>query len=119
MKIRELLEAWQDKASDPLTAEQYCAHLPVYDAARLEALAELFPGRNSEQLLGELLTAALDELEGGLPYRRGDRVVEHDELGDPIFEDAGIGPHFHRLTREHATRLKAQLQERSADRPAG
>lgn len=107
MKIRELLEAWQDDASDPLTVEQYCARLPIYDAARLEALAEMFPGRSSEQLMGDLLAAALDELEGGFPYRRGDRVVEHDELGDPIYEDIGLGPRFHKLTREHAVRLKS------------
>lgn len=112
MKIRELLEAWQDEASDPLTAEKYCARLPIYDAARLEALAEMFPGRSTEQLLSELLTAALDELESGFPYRRGDRVVERDELGDPIFEDVGLGPRFHDLTRKHAARLKAGLGDK-------
>ena len=111
MKIRELLEAWQDEASDPLSAEKYCARLPIYDAARLEALAEMFPGRTTEQLLGDLLSAALDELEGGFPYRRGDRVVEHDEQGDPIFEDIGLGPRFHELTREHAARLKERRRE--------
>lgn len=112
MKIRELLEAWQAEASDPLTAEKYCARLPIYDAARLEALAEMFPGRTTGQLLTDLLTAALDELEGGFPYRRGDRVVERDEQGDPIFEDIGLGPRFHELTRNHAARLKAGLREK-------
>lgn len=114
MKIRELLEAWQNEASDPLTAEKYCARLPIYDAARLEALSEMFPGRTTEQLLNDLLTAALDELEGGFPYRRGDRVVERDEQGDPIFEDIGLGPRFHDLTRHHAARLKAGLREKDS-----
>lgn len=114
MKIRELLEAWQDEASDPLTAEKYCARLPIYDAARLEALAEMFPGRTTEQLLSDLLTAALDELESGFPYRRGDRVVERDEQGDPIFEDIGLGPRFHDLTRHHAAQLKAGLRDKDS-----
>lgn len=112
MKIRELLEAWQDEASDPLTAEKYSARLPIYDAARLEALAELFPGRNTEQLLADLLSAALDEIEASFPYRRGERVVERDDQGDPIFEDIGLGPRFHDLTRSHAQRLKSALQGR-------
>lgn len=115
MKIRELLDAWRDDASDPLTEEQFCVRLPVYDAARLAALSEIFPGRSVEQLLTDLLSASLDELEGNFPYRRGDRVVEHDELGDPIYEDVGLGPRFHELTRKHAARLKASAREDGSD----
>jgi len=107
VKIQRLLSTWQESASDPRTAESYRVRLPVYDAARLAALAELFPGRDAEQLLVELLSAALDELEEAFPYERGERVVAHDEQGDPIFEDAGLGPRFHTLTRRHADRLKA------------
>ena len=113
MKIKELLEIWHDGASDPFTAESYCVRLPVYDAARLAALSELFPGRSAEALLTDLLTASLDELESNFPYQRGDRVVEHDEMGDPIYEEVGLGPRFHDLTRKHAARLKAEAQKKA------
>lgn len=112
MKIKQLIEAWRQKASNPLTAESYVLKLPLYDAARLAALAELFPGRSPEQLIVELLSAGLDELEENFPYQRGERVVAHDEEGDPIYEDAGLGPRFHRLTREHAERLRAAASEK-------
>lgn len=113
MKIKELLDIWHHGASDPFTAETYALRLRVYDAARLSALSELFPGRSPEALLTDLLNAALDELEGNFPYKRGDRIVEHDEMGDPIYEDVGLGPKFHELTRKHAARLKAEAQKSS------
>lgn len=113
MKIKELLDIWHAGASDPLTAESYCVRLPVYDAARLAALSELFPGRSDQALLTDLLTAALDELEANFPYKRGERVVEHDEMGDPIYEDVGLGPKFHELSRKHAARLKSEAQQGS------
>lgn len=114
MKIKQLLASWHKKASNPLTADRYEVRLPLYDAARLSALSELFPGRNPEQLMVELLSCALDEVEESFPYQRGERVVAHDEQGDPMFEDIGLGPRFHRLAREHAERLRAKA-ERAAD----
>ncbi|MHA7833245.1 MAG: type 1 pili tip component [Algiphilus sp.] len=118
MKIKELLDVWHAGASDPFTAESYCVRLPVYDAARLAALSELFPGRSADALLTDLLTASLDELESNFPYQRGDRVVEHDEMGDPIYEDIGLGPRFHELTRKHAARLKAAAQKAASSQDA-
>lgn len=111
MKISELLTSWQEHASDPLTAECYRVQLPVFDAARLAALADLFPGRTPEQIITDLLSCGLDEIEASFPYRRGDRIVEHDEQGDPIYEDSGLGPRFHALARAHAQRMKAAAEE--------
>jgi hypothetical protein len=62
MKIRELAEQWEQNAKGRLTETAYAIHLDVEAAARLAAIAEMYPKRTPEELLGELIGAALEEL---------------------------------------------------------
>lgn len=101
MKVKELLTLWEATASDSLTKEYHKVRLPVKDAARLQALAELYPRRTMEELITDLLGAALDELEGGMPYISGNKVVATDELGDPLYEDIGPTPRYLSLTEKY------------------
>jgi hypothetical protein len=66
----------------------------------------MFPRRTREQLMTDLLSAALDDLVTSLPYIQGDKIIAWDEEGDPIFEDAGQTPLYLRLTRKHLSRLE-------------
>lgn len=113
MRIRDLLKEWEDTAASPRTAHEYKLRLPIYEAAKVAALAEMYPGRTEEQIITDLLTAALNELQASFPYIKGDDVVAWDEEGDPIYEDAGVTPRFHRKTEENLQRLKQALQEAS------
>jgi hypothetical protein len=114
VSFKELLDSWRESAAAPRTAQAYAVRLPVDDAARLAALAQMFPGRAPEQLITELLGAALKELAAAMPYVAGKRVISTDEHGDPVYEDAGPTPRFMELTRVHRRRLEA----RRAPRPA-
>jgi hypothetical protein len=105
MDIKELLEEWNKSGVVKLTVREHRVRLSVHDAARIAALAEMYPRKTEEQLITELLSAALDTLEAALPYQQGDRVITEDELGDPIYEDVGPTPRFLALTRQHAARL--------------
>jgi hypothetical protein len=105
VKIRELLTLWEGTRKPQLTAETYAIHLPVDEAARLHALAEMYPGVAEEDILRDLLSAALAELEAAMPYRAGQRVASEDDFGDPVYEDAGPTPRFLELTRKHKERL--------------
>ena len=87
MSFKELLESWRETAAAPRTASTFAVHLPLDEAAQLAALAEMFPGRVPEQLITELLGAALKELAAAMPYVAGKRVISTDEQGDPIYED--------------------------------
>lgn len=109
MKIKDLLKEWENSASAPRTAEEYCLRLPIYDAAKIAALAELYPGRTEEQILTDLLSSALDELQASFTYVKGNRIAAYDEEGDPIYEDAGLTPRFHAATERHVKRLKSKL----------
>lgn len=109
MKIRELVRHWENFATGRLTRSPYQIHLDIEAAARLAALAEMYPKRQPEELLGELIGAALEELEAGLPYVKGTQVVATDEQGDPLYEDIGPTPRFLALSKKHLQHLSEQL----------
>ncbi|MDO9320130.1 MAG: pilin assembly protein [Pseudomonas sp.] len=108
MKIRELVRHWEENAKGRLTRNRYQIQLDLEAAARLAALAEMYPKRQPEDMLGELIGAALEELEAGLPYVKGSQVVATDEQGDPLYEDIGPTPRFLALSRKHLQDLLAQ-----------
>jgi len=111
VSFKELLDSWRDTAAEPRTATQYAVRLPLDDAARLQALAEMFPGRTPEQIITELLGAALQELGTAMPYVPGKKVISTDEQGDPVYEDSGPTPRFMELTRKNRKKLEAQLEK--------
>jgi len=105
MKIRELAQHWEENAKGRLTDTGYAVHLDVEAAARLAAISEMYPKRSPEELLGELIGAALEELEASFPYVQGQQVVATDEEGDPLYEDVGATPRFLTLSRRHLHNL--------------
>ncbi|WP_296257613.1 MULTISPECIES: pilin assembly protein [unclassified Pseudomonas] len=108
MKIRELATHWEDSAKGRLTKTGYAVHLDVEAAARLAAVAEMYPKRSAEELLGELIGAALEELEASFPYIQGQHVVATDEEGNPLYEDVGPTPRFLALSRRYLQDLAEQ-----------
>jgi len=106
MKIKALAECWEQQAKATFTSDEYSLRLPVEDAAKITALAEMYPKRTKSEIIGELLSAALDELETGFPYIEGKKVITKDEMGDPIFEDIGPMPKFLDLSKKHASVMK-------------
>ena len=117
MSFKELLDSWRETAAAPRTASKFAVHLPLEEAAQLAALAEMFPGRAPEQLITELLGAALREVAAAMPYVAGKRVISTDDHGDPIYEDVGPTPRFMALTRTHRQRL-APKAAKTAKQPA-
>jgi hypothetical protein len=111
VKFKELLDTWRQNDADVRTATEYAVRLPIDDAARIHALADLFPGRTREQIITDLLAAALQEVEAAMPYVPGKKVISTDEQGDPVYEDAGPTPRFTELTRKHRKALEAQLKK--------
>lgn len=107
MKIPELVKHWETHESEPRTEASYEVKLSVFDAAKIKALTDMFPGRTEEQIITDLLSSALDELHERLPYRPGKNVIAEDEMGDPIYEDAGLSRKLHDLAEKHVRHLKA------------
>ncbi|MEX0731552.1 MAG: hypothetical protein WED00_19545 [Aquisalimonadaceae bacterium] len=116
MRVRDLVESWNSAADKGRTAEEFRVRLHLGDAARLAALRDMFPSRTEEELITDLLAAALQELEESLPYIPGQRITAEDEHGDPIHEDVGPTPRFQELTRKHLQRLQRQQTRQAARR---
>ncbi|MDQ2077168.1 hypothetical protein [Marinimicrobium sp. ABcell2] len=108
MKVSNLIQHWEQHAGGGLTEASYSVRLPLEDAAKLAALHEMFPKKRTEELITDLLHAALNELEGGLPYVPGSRIISEDEQGDPLYEDEGQTPRLLALSQKHLRRLKAE-----------
>jgi hypothetical protein len=108
VKIKELIRSWESSATTPLAVQEYTVQLPIKYAARVEALVEMYPQRSRTQIVTDLLCSALDELESGLPYVRGDRVIAEDDHGDPVYEDVGPTPRFLELAQKYARELEPQ-----------
>lgn len=105
MRVRELASEWEENARGALCRSTHRVHLDLEAEARLAALCEMYPRRHPEDLLGELVSAALHDLEESFPYVKGHRVVTTDEMGDPVYEDEGPTPRFLKLARKHRERL--------------
>ncbi|MCQ4263492.1 pilin assembly protein [Stutzerimonas stutzeri] len=105
MKISELVSHWERDAKGRMSQTSYNIALDIESAARLAALAEMYPKRSTEALLGELVGAALEAVETSLPYVRGTQVIATDEQGDPVYEDIGPTPRFLELSRRHLQQM--------------
>jgi hypothetical protein len=115
VKFKPLLDRWKKDAAPVRTAREYAIRLGLDDAARLHALAELFPGQPIEAIITDLLHAAIDEIAAAMPYERGPKVISRDDQGDPVYEDIGLTPRFVELTRK----IKKKLEASEGMRPPG
>lgn len=100
MSFKNLLEQWQATPEVRKSPSRYQIRLEQDDAARVEALAELFPGIDAETVISDLLAVALREIEAAMPYEAGTAIIQRDEFGDPIYEDIGLTPRYAALLRQ-------------------
>lgn len=62
MKITDLPKHWEQQKQSVERTHDYNLRLPLEDAARVAALAELYPGRSESDILNDVIGAALDDL---------------------------------------------------------
>lgn len=101
MKIRQLVNHWQSTGDNTSPKARLHIDISTQDAARLAALADLFPALKAQEIIAELLHTALNEVEEAFPYIKGTKQVGEDEQGNPIYEDNGYTPRFLALVRHH------------------
>lgn len=111
MKMRKLLERWRSLSRSPEPRVSVTLALRQHDAARVYALAEMYPGLNVDEILGDVIHTALDELQEAFPYVNGSTQVAEDEQGNPIYEDVGPTPTFLNLTQKHLNAIESSKTE--------
>lgn len=107
-RSRMLLDQWQKTAVKEYSVREFTLPLPLSDAARIEALAEMYPGRTTEQIIAELLSVALKDLEEAMPYVQGESIITKDEFGDPVYADVGLTPKFEAATRKYLKQYRSE-----------
>jgi hypothetical protein len=108
MEAKHLASLWSAPDNTRLTAKQSSFRLPVHVAAKLAALAELYPNKTKTQLVGDLLAAALVEMEKALPGYPG-RYFGDDEDGSALYEETGPAQKFRDLSNKYYAELEGEL----------
>jgi len=101
MKTKDLITIWGAPEPPRLAPKQFSIRLPMLVSAKISALCEMYPKKTKTEIIGDLLTAALDQLERDYPFEQGSHVFDDPETGEAIYEDIGQGAYFRRLTEKH------------------
>ncbi|CAG4883402.1 conserved protein of unknown function [Georgfuchsia toluolica] len=118
MKTEHLHDIWAGPDNTRLTTKQFSFRFPVHIAAKIAALCDMYPQKNRTQIVADLLTSALDDLEQSLPEAPGDqvepewndRIAEQiDEPGETLFYLGGARGRFRGLSNKHYRELEAEL----------
>ena len=122
MKPVDLAKVWAAPDNSRLTAKQQSFRLPVHVAAKIQALCELYPHRTKTEIVGDLLSTALEDVIRGLCWTEG-RAIAEDHDGQPIHEDLltfegsrfqdAANKHFKILERELGNKNPAELYPKS------
>lgn len=108
MKPKDLITLWSAPDPPRLAPKQISIRLPMLVAAKIAALCELYPKKTKTEIIGDLLTTALEQLQRDLPSRKGMECAIHPETGETLYEDVGIKGDFHRITEKHLRELEKE-----------
>ena len=125
MKTSHLHDLWASPDNSRLVSKQFSFRFPVHIAAKIAALAEVYPQKNRTQMVADLLTAALDELEKNLPAQcceadphaqsSYDEYNYHEGIkSDTLYEMGGTRAHYRRLCNDHYKALEKELGNENA-----
>ncbi len=108
--LRKLTHKWKQFGMGELTNAPFQVRLDSSSKAQLETICERYPRLSKDEIIRDLLSAALKEVEAGLPYQPGSKVIAWDDCGDEIYEDCGLTPRLLERTKHYQTQLR-QVQQ--------
>src|SRR5450759_3446820 len=106
IKSADLTKLWAAPDNSRLTSKQYSFRLPVHVGAKLAALEELYPNRTRTEIVGDLLAAALDEVERSFPAKKGKRVGLDNISGQEMYEDIGLVVEYGKRANKHYIQME-------------
>ena len=109
MKNSELIKVWALHDNSRITSKQQSFRLPVHVAAKIYALSDLFPNKTKTEIIGDLLTSALDKIEYSFPSVKGEYFGIDDDQGNRLYCDVGKGKSFRELANKHYIELEKEL----------
>lgn len=112
LSSKDLPRLWCSADNSRLMPKQISVRLPVHVAAKLFALEEMYPTRTRTQLIGDLLSSALQDVAQGLSSVQGDYWGTGPD-GEHLYKDIGELGTFVELTSKYLRELEGQLGNKS------
>ena len=111
MSAKDLIKLWKLRDNSRLTSKQMSVRLPTHVAARISAICEVFPNKTKTQVIGDLLSSALDELEKGMSYDESDNPVDILPDGEQIYAvyGPGIRGRYLDTANKHLKELESEI----------
>ena len=116
MNPETLIAFWSAPDNSRLTSKQYTFRLPTHIAAKLHALGDTYPTKTRTQIVADLLTSALKDIDRGMPVVEGRVLGKHPETGEDICELSGQRIAFHALANKHFAEIERELGNESPNK---
>ncbi len=91
-QVPNLLSVWEKQGRQQQQMTSLQITVSYDDRAKVSALGEVYH-LSEAQLLSSILHTGLKEIEQGMPYKAGNKVIREEE-GEPIYEDIGPTPAY-------------------------
>lgn len=110
MNPKDLVKVWDAPDNSKLTPKQISIRLPLLVSAKINALCEIYPRKTKTEIIGDLLSTALEQLEEGMESKRGEFIeYEPTRCGRvPIYEDDGLRGIFRNRTIRNLRELESE-----------
>lgn len=86
-RVKKLIKEWESNSIPTPTVKVLRINLGAHDYARLCALREVYAGRTEEQIVSDLMSTILDEVEETLRYVQGSKFISQVEKGSSMPDD--------------------------------
>lgn len=108
-KASELHSFWSLPDNSRLTSKQYSFRLPVHVAAKIAALCDMYPQKTRTEIVGDLLSTAIDDLVSGMPFIEGRALGQDPETGEEYCDDIGPRSQFWKLADKHYKEIEREM----------
>ncbi len=113
MKATHLSNFWQMPDNTRLMKRQTSVRLAVHIEAKIAALCDLYPGKSKSQLINDLLSAALDDLESGFEKVKGNHIGQDYDVAKQqqteLYYDVGPRRAYLDSVNKHLAVYEAEL----------
>ena len=109
MKSSDLHNLWTAPDNSRITSKQFSFRLPVHVAAKMSALAEMYPQKTRTEIVGDLLATAIDDLIKALPVYQGKSIGYIPQIEEEIFEEYGPRVTFWELADKYYRELEIEM----------
>ena len=112
MSAKDLLGYWAVRDNSRLTSKQVSVRLPTNVAARISALCDIYSSKTKTQIIGDLLSSALDEIQESMSYELSEDSMQiypdSNERVHKILGPGTLGP-FLDKSNKYLKELESEL----------